>query len=297
MPSATSAPLVFLNYDQAGLDRAYDQAVFAPNMQEVLAGNAVLSNEVRARIGEPERYTYGTTPVETLDVYKTDKPNAPIHIYLHGGAWRTAQGRNYAFCVEPFVKAGAHYVIPDFAGVETMDGRLPPILEQIKRAVAWVYRSAERFGGDRNRIHVTGHSSGGHWAGVLLLTDWQAEFGLPNDLIKTAFCCSGMYDLEGPSLSARSKYVKFDAATIDAMSAIRHIDKLKCVPLLAYGSNESPEFQRQTRDFAAALAKAGKPTQVFVAEGANHFEITRTLGDPNGVLGRAVFEQMKLRAV
>ena len=64
--------------------------------------------------------------------------------------------------------------------------------------------------------------------------------------------------------------------------------------MLAYGSEESPEFQRQTRDFAAALTAAGKDVRVLTAEGYNHFEIAETLGNPYGVLGRAALEQMQL---
>ena len=64
--------------------------------------------------------------------------------------------------------------------------------------------------------------------------------------------------------------------------------------ILAYGTLESPEFQRQGRDFAAALRAAGKPVELLVADGYNHFEIIETLTSPYGLLGRAVLEQMKL---
>jgi arylformamidase len=64
--------------------------------------------------------------------------------------------------------------------------------------------------------------------------------------------------------------------------------------LVAYGTCESPEFQRQARDFAAAVQTAGKPAQLLVGEGYNHFEIIETLSNPYGLLGRAVLEQMQL---
>jgi arylformamidase len=64
--------------------------------------------------------------------------------------------------------------------------------------------------------------------------------------------------------------------------------------IVAYGTYETPEFQRQARDFAAAMKAAGKPVTLVVGEGYNHFEMPETLGNPYGVLGRAVLEQMKL---
>ena len=67
-----------------------------------------------------------------------------------------------------------------------------------------------------------------------------------------------------------------------------------CPLIVAYGTRESPEFQRQSRDFAAAARAAGRPVTLIVAEGYNHFEMMETLGDPRAPLGAALFEQMGL---
>jgi arylformamidase len=95
-------------------------------------------------------------------------------------------------------------------------------------------------------------------------------------------------------LSKRSQYVAFTDAVVDELSAIRHIDRLACPVVLAYGTHESPEFQRQSRDFAAAVQAAGKRAEIFVAENYNHFEIGETLANPYGLLGRAALTMMGL---
>jgi arylformamidase len=64
--------------------------------------------------------------------------------------------------------------------------------------------------------------------------------------------------------------------------------------VVAHGTLETPEFQRQTRDFAAAVQAAGKPVGLLIGQGYNHFEIFETLASPYGLLGRAALEQMKL---
>jgi len=287
-------PRVWLDMDQAELDAAYDQRVYAPNLAQLVKRYETNSEAVRGRLGPPRRYVYGGAPIEGLDVYTTKRANAPINVYIHGGAWRGGLAKNYAFPAELFVHTGAHYVVPDFSWVQDVGGSLMPIADQVRRAVAWVYKNAPSFGGDPNRLYVSGHSSGGHLAGVILTTDWRKDYNLPADTVKGGLCCSGMFDLRPVRLSARSSYVKFTDEMEQALSAQRRLDKLNAPVIVAYGTLETPEFQRQSRDFAAAVRAAGKPVQLLVANGYNHFEIIETLANPYGLLGRAVLQQMQL---
>jgi arylformamidase len=284
---------VFLDYDQAQLDACYDQAVWAPNAAKIHARQHARSAVARQRLAPAERIAYGTGTMEHLDVYRTARANAPIFIFVHGGAWRANSAERFSFVAEPCVTAGAHCVLVDFDGVEATAGRLPPIVGQIRRAVAWVYANAATFGGDRTRIHIGGHSSGAHLTSCTLITDWSA-YGVPDNVIAGALCCSGMYELAPVRLSARSSYVDFDDESVESLSALRHLDRITVPLILAYGTEESPEFQRQARDFAAALAAAGKSVPLLVGEGYNHFEIAETLGNPFGLLGHAALEQMGL---
>jgi arylformamidase len=283
---------IFLDYDQAALDRAYDQPSWAPNMQEVLARRAAASEAVRARLGVPQRFAYGDTPVEQLDVFATPRANAPVMVFLHGGAWRGGDAKSQAFAAETFVTAGAHWVVPDFATV--MDVGLEGMVAQVRRAVAWVAVNGGRFGGDPARIYVGGHSSGGHLAANVLITDWLKDFGLPADLVKGGLCMSGMYDLKPVRLSARSSYVKFDDRIEHELSPIRHLARLRCPVVVAYGERDSPEFQRQSRDWAEALRESGRLHALVVGQGLNHFEMPETLTRLDGLLARATFQLMRL---
>lgn len=287
-------PAVWLGMDQQALDDAYNQAVYAPNMAQVMQRCADNSAAVRQRLGPPLRFAYGETAVEALDVYTTQRPDAPVAVFIHGGAWRSGVASDYAFAAELFVRAGAHFVVPDFAPVQDLGGNLALMAAQVRRAVAWVYRNASRFGGDCRRIHVLAHSSGAHLAGVVLTTDWPGSFGLPPDLVKGGLVCSGMFDLKPVRLSARSSYVSITDEIEQTCSAQRNLAHLHAPLIVAWGTRETPEFIRQSREFAAAAAAAGKPVQTLVAEGANHFEVIESLADPAGLLGRAALQQMGL---
>ena len=191
-------------------------------------------------------------------------------------------------------KAGAHYVVPDFTSVKDVAGDLTVMAAQVRRAIAWVYKNAATFDGDPDSIYIGGHSSGGHLCGVALVTDWENDFGVPSTIVKGGLCISGMYELTPVRLSWRRTYIKFTDAMVESMSSQRHINKVVAPVTVAYGSLETPDFQRQSRDFAAAVKAAGKPVTLAVMEGYNHFEVMEQLRNPYSLFGRAVLTQMGL---
>ena len=295
-PGSTSrakGPPVFLDLDQQALDEAYDQEIWAPNRSLVVERRKAASERARAILGIPKRVAYGPSEHEGLDIFGCGIKGAPINVFVHGGAWRRNVAADYALQAEVLVRAGAHCVIIDFINVDQAGGDLFPMYEQVRRAIAWVYKNAESFGGDRNRIFISAHSSGSHLSGVVLTRGLKEE-GLPPDAIKGAVLLSGIYDLAPVRLSKRSSYVKFTDDMVQKLSGQRHLDGLNTPLILATGTCETPEFQRQSRDFAAAVKAAGKKAELIVGAGYNHFELLETLANPYGLTGRAMLEQMQL---
>ena len=155
--------------------------------------------------------------------------------------------------------------------------------------MAATWRAARRC---RSRARTI--SSGAHLTGVALVADWQKEHGIAPDFIKGGILLSGMYEMKPVRLSSRSAYVKFDDAMEESMSTIRHIGNLRAPVTVMYGTFETPEFQRQSRDFAAAVKAAGKPVTLIVAPNHNHYEVQETLANPYGWAGRAALAMMGL---
>jgi arylformamidase len=292
-PATVSGPLVWRDMDQKALDDAYDQDVYAPNRPLIVARRIAASERTRAMLGAPQRVTYGPSEYEGLDIFSAAAANAPVNVFVHGGAWRRNKAADYALQAEPLVQAGAHAVIIDFINVEQAGGDLFPMYEQVRRALAWTWRNAESFGGDRERFYISAHSSGSHLAACFLTYGWREE-NLPQNFCKGALLLSGMYELEPVRLSKRSSYVTFTDAMVEKLSSQRHLDGLHTPLVLAYGTCETPEFQRQTKDFFTAVAAAGRPAELIVGEAYNHFELLETLANPYGLTGRAMLQQMKL---
>ncbi|MFM8623115.1 MAG: alpha/beta hydrolase [Betaproteobacteria bacterium] len=283
-----SAP-VWQDLDQSALDRAYDQTQWAPNWAQVLQRYAQRSEQLRERLGPPVRLAYGSGANEALDLHGAGDGLAPVLVYVHGGAWRSGRAEDYAFLAEPFVRAGARVILPDFDAVQDCGGDLGVLADQVQRALAAVVTQAQAWGIDPTRIHLAGHSSGAHLAAVCA----TAGQGLP---LASLLCCSGMYELEPVRRSARSRYVHLDDAAVQMLSPARHASALTAPVLVAVGSCESPQFIWQSQMWTQTLVAAGLSTSALWAEGLNHFEILETLAEPGSALARLQLRRMGLDA-
>lgn len=289
-PAARAQQMVFLGYTQDELDKAYDQRVWAPDAQAIIERYARDSAAVRTRM-PPRTERYGAGEAETLDIFAPPSAaKAPVMVFIHGGAWRALTKEDASAPAPTFVDAGCIYVALNFANIPAV--RLPDMAEQCRRALVWVHRNIARFGGDPDRIHVSGHSSGGHLCGVMLTTDWQ-RYDAPATLIRGGAALSGMYELYPVLLSARSAYVKVSADEAADLSAMRHLGRLSCPVIVAWGDRESPEFQRQGAEFATALAGMGRLRSRLVLSGLNHFEVPEALNTPGSGLAQAVLAMMQ----
>ena len=284
---------MFRDLDQLDIDEGYDNDVYAFN-SKTIGERRVYNNRIALSVlGKPERVKYGPAEIERVDIYKTKQPNAPVMIFIHGGSWRGGRAEQFAVYAEPFVKAGANFVVVDFTNVGETGGDIAPMVDQCRRAVAWTFRNAKSFGGNADALYLISRSSGSHLASCVLITEWEKQ-GLPRNILKGAVMGSGMYDLAPVRLSKRSSFVKFTDAMVQELSAMRHIEKIHTPVVIGVGALETPEFQRQAREFAAALKAAGKPHELIVAPGYNHYETGETIGQPYAVLGRAAMDMMGL---
>jgi arylformamidase len=291
LDETTFAPTVFRHYNQHELDAAYDQNAWCTDRLGAWRRRAEWSADVDRRLGGALRVSYGPRDVEKLSLYNPGLSNCPILILLHGGAWQRGTAEDHAFAAEVMTKAGVMYIAPDFANVQDVGGDLGVLVEQVREAIVWVFKNARAFGGDPRRIFLTGHSSGADLASVALLTDWQVR-GVPDDVIRSALLVSGLYDLEGARLSARSRYVSLTDETEQAYSAARFVDRIPCSLTIAYATSDSPEFQRMGQEFAASLKRQGKLAKLIVGGDHDHFSLLETLGRPDGLLANACLKMV-----
>ena len=287
-----SAPKVWLDYDQEALDRQYDQRVLVPDANDYVERNAHDSAIVRVQLECQLDVAYGPSTEETLDIFPAGD-GTPVLIYVHGGAWTRWSKNENSYQAPVFINAGAAFISVNFAMAPQVS--LDELVRQNRTAVKWVYGHARDFGADPNRIYIGGHSSGAHVVGLLAVTDWNADWDLPVDVIKGAIAVSGMYDLEPVRLSSRNTYLHLNDAAVERNSALRNLPDKMPPMIIAYGGREQIEFQRHSREFAKILQARGDDCQLFFYDNNNHFEMALEFANPASPLTIAAIEMMGLR--
>ncbi|MFG0753857.1 alpha/beta hydrolase, partial [Pseudomonas sp. TYF_14] len=250
------------------------------------------SDQVRA---EYPRLTipYGSKPSEKMDVFApAQTKDLPVMIFIHGGAWRHLSKEDSAGPAPSFVDSGVIYVALDFDVIPKTD--LPGMVSQCREAIKYVSEHARDFGGDPAKIFVSGHSSGGHLAAMMLTTDWKAQ-GAPADVLKGGVVLSGMGDLKGPMLSARGEYLKLNNKQISEFSPLEHMSRVKVPVIVGWGGAESPEFVRQNKEMAEALAHEKKLYWQHEFANVDHYSVVNELNDPASALFKKTLELIKSR--
>lgn len=295
---------------QEQLDWAYLQSNHAPNMAEVTKRCEELSTKNRAwlkdhpALGLEQTFSYNAQAHTTLDWYTPpsgahdihESSLAPVVFFVHGGAWKSGHSHGYALPMKWLLERGVHLVVPNFCAVTDCDGELTVLLKELQQAYSFCASHAPALGGDPAQIHVLGHSSGAHLAASLKVSDWSAS-QLQEPSMASLLLVSGMYDLEAVSHSSRSEYVNFSKETLHSMSPQRHIKRFMSPPGLEVtfccGTQESPEFIRQSSSMHEALSSQGHATQMIWCDGVNHFEILEQLGEVESQVSQALLKHLK----
>lgn len=268
-------------HDPAWFQAQYDNRARVPEASTVILPRwAEASALSRARMTCVLDQPYGIEPGETLDLFPAREPGAPVLVFIHGGWWRALDKSDHSFVAPAFVQAGAMVVVPNYALCPRVD--IAQIALQTTRALAWTWRNAARYGGDRKRIVVVGHSAGGHLAAMLLACHWKTVGAdLPARLVHGALAISGLFDLEP------IRQTPFLAADLQLTpAAVRRLSPAYFArprgPLAALvGGLESEEFLRQNQ----LIRDQWGPSTVPVCEalpGLNHFTVLHDLVDPEG---------------
>ncbi len=271
--------------DAPHLETQMNPRAAVPDFQAYLDNAAARSLAVRRSLPCILDVRYGDGPLQTLDVFPVHGADLPVHVFIHGGFWRGLDKRIYSEIAQPIVASGAIAILVnyDLCPAVTLDD----IVDQILACVAWVYRQAPRYGGDPDRISLSGHSAGAHLAAMTLCHDWDRE-GLPMNLIKAVILISGIYDLGlVPRLSVNEE-IRLTADQARRNSVMSATPRVHCHALVTAGAEEPRLWLQQSLDYVQRLARAGLVTRYLELPDEHHFSITERLAQADHPLTKAM---------
>jgi arylformamidase len=268
--------------DRAFLSREYNNRELFPDHARHFARWAETSARARRSMTCYLDRAYGASPGETLDIFPSRQGDGSALMFIHGGYWRSLDKKDFSFLAPAWVDAGVSLVVVNYDLCPKVS--IERIVQQMLAASVWLYRHAEQYGMDEDRLYVSGHSAGGHLAAMMLAALWPVMDGsLPKDLYKGAVAVSGVYDLR-PLVHV--DWLSGDLR-LDEQAALKvspaYLPPATRAPLaLAVGGLESSEFKRQN----ALLAERWRPVLAASATvpGRDHFTVVDGLGDPADAL-------------
>lgn len=277
-------------FDLEELERQYMPRLTVKNFQDYLDRSALQSAETRRRFRAFLDVRYGTSIRQSLDIFPSSKPSAPIHVFIHGGYWRNLDKAHYSFVADPFVAAGVTTIILDYDLCPLVT--LPEIVRQCRAGLAWISRNAAEFGADQARLYVSGHSAGAHLAAMALAGGWQAEAGVPQQFIMGGCLISGIYDLEPLRHTSLVNDVHLTQSMAFSNSPIHHPPASQASIIVAVGGKESVAFRGQSRRYAMLCSGRELSCDYRELQGEHHFSVTDQLGVANSELATAILTQI-----
>jgi acetyl esterase/lipase len=250
---------------------------------------------VTGRVAVSADLTYAerdTGPLR-LDLYRPEGPApAPVCLWLHGGGWmRGSRADRAAERLVPLAEAGIAVAAVQYR--LSGEATFPAPLDDVRAAVRWLRRSADRFGFDASRVGAWGGSAGGHLAALAGLCPDPADAEEGDSSVQAVVSWFPTTDLltratdppEGPlpsfvtgaptvpSFEARLlglPEVTDDPELARAASPLSHVHAGAPPFLVMHGDADGLVPSAQSRRLVTELRAAGVPAEFLLLSGANH---------------------------
>ncbi len=231
---------------------------------------------------------YGHTPRQAIDLFPAPHlaDGAPLLVFLHGGYWQALDKSFFSFLAPPLIEAGIALAV---AGYDLCpDVEIDEIVDQTRRAAAFLWLNAEAFGIDPKRILVAGHSAGGHMAAMALAADWpDLHEDLPTDMVAGAVSISGVFELSPLIDTSMNDKLALDADKARRNSPV-YMEPAAAPLVLAVGADENAGFHDQAQRMAEAWGDRVSELTRIILPGCHHLAAVEQLAEPTSELFAAV---------
>jgi arylformamidase len=261
--------IIWRGMTRTQLDAAYNNTAAVRNSADKLADWIERSKRVRAE-SELLDLEYGRRPRNRIDIFRCGKAYAPLLVYIHGGYWQRNAKEFFACLAEGPVARGFDAALIGYTLAP--EATLTEIVGEVRMAIRWLRANGSRYGVAGAKLIVSGWSAGGHLTAMALA---EADAGM---------AISGIFDIEPCRLNYLNDALKITMEEQLLLSPIRQLPSNSPPFVIAYGTAELPELQRQSRDYHYARRGADLRSELLPLDDHDHFSILEEMADPNGKL-------------
>ncbi len=272
---------IYHGMDQAALDAAYNNSGAVPDSPRILADWDRRSAAMAGAHPEHLDLRYGARPRNRIDYFSAGVQGGPVLAFVHGGYWQMRAKETFRFVAAGPLAHGINVAM--IAYTLAPQATLREIVDEVRAALTWLASNVETFGADADRLYVSGWSAGGHLTAT----------SLAHPAVRGGLAISGIFDLEPIRLCYLDEKLKLEERDVAELSPMLTLPRTSPPLFVAHGTGELPELQRQSREFAAARAKAGLSGALVPLPGHNHFSILEELADPKGALTARLLELIR----
>lgn len=215
---------------------------------------------------------------QQLNIF-TPRASGTLHevlIFIHGGSWNSGDKSQYSFLGSNFARKGIVTVIIDYPLSPTATYK--EMADASAQAVLWVKNNIHAYGGDPNKIFISGHSAGGHLAALISIKeDYFKNLNVKNPVKGVILIDAAGLDMYGylqaESLPESHTYLQTftsNPATWKAASPLYYLHPNMPPMLLYRGENTYPSIQKSTEKFVTALKTYVPAPQYYVLKGKKH---------------------------
>ena len=260
------------------LEKQYDVRLLRDDFMDVYQGWCDTSAEFRRNADMDADLAYGDDDRHRLDIFRSNDPDGPVLVFIHGGYWQRGDKSAYSLVARPFIETGVNVALLGYPLCP--DSSMSAIFQSIQRALLWLWRNAESHGLSAERINLAGHSAGGHLTAMALCTDWSAlDPDAPDDIIRTGIPISGLYQLEPLRHTSISDALNLDDEEAGRLSPCLRQPLARAPMLVTLGGGETEQFHWQADTFLEQWGESTLTLGKHVEPDVDHFDIINRLAD------------------
>lgn len=230
----------------------------------------------------------GKIPDQQLSIFEPKKPGTPkqVLIFIHGGNWNSGTKSQYNLIGRNWAQKKVVYVIIDYP--LSPDATYREMADYTARSVKWVKDNIAAYGGDPDRIFLSGHSAGGHLAALVSTDDrYFQKLGIENPVRGLILIDAAGLDMYGYLLEEKfpngNTYLKTftsDPKNWKDATPLYHLHKNMPPMFILRGEKTYPSIIASNEKFIKAVQEFSPETPYKIQENKKHVPMITQFFNP-----------------